>query len=148
MGDVFERPYIPQINKSSTEKHVYNLKDYYRDNQSYSRDKHNKKRAAIHRLKKKKESLINVYNNKPLFIFKLLNDNIQIIDNAFKNKLNNLLDKLPQKIDQYRYWEDPPQCMPDYCKTEDTIEAYRNYYRNEKRSFAKWDRLNNTPSWF
>ena len=63
-------------------------------------------------------------------------------------KLNNLLDKIPQNIDQYRYWEAPPQCMPDYCKTENTIEAYRNYYRNEKRSFAKWDKLNNTPEWF
>ena len=63
-------------------------------------------------------------------------------------KLNNLLDKTPRKIDNYRFWEDPPQCMPDYCKTENTIEAYRNYYRNEKRSFAKWDKLNNTPEWF
>ena len=111
MGDVFERPYIPQINKSSTEKHVYNLKDYYRDNQSYSRDKHNKKRAAIHRLKKKKESLINVYNNKPLFIFKLLNDNIQIIDNAFKNKLNNLLENYERSTLSIRN-----------CKNEESLE--------------------------
>ena len=88
MGDVFERPYIPQINKSSTEKHVYNLKDYYLDNQSYSIDKHNKNLAAINRLKKKKVLLMFIIINP--FIFKLLNDNIQIIDNAFKNKLNNL----------------------------------------------------------
>ena len=33
---------------------------------------------------------------------------------------------------------DPPQCMPDYCKGEDTILAYQNYYILEKSKFAKW----------
>ena len=27
---------------------------------------------------------------------------------------------------------DPPQCMPDYCKGEDTVLAYQNYYILEK----------------
>ena len=36
----------------------------------------------------------------------------------------------------------------DIPETENTIEAYRYYYGNEKRSFAKWDKLNNTPEWF
>ena len=40
-----------------------------------------------------------------------------------KRKLQNHLDKIPSKIDHYRYWEDPPQCMPDYCKTENTIDT-------------------------
>ena len=33
---------------------------------------------------------------------------------------------------------DPPQCMPDYCKGEDTVLAYQNYYILEKSGFAKW----------
>ena len=32
-----------------------------------------------------------------------------------------------------------PQCMPDYCKVKgNPIKAYRNYYINEKESFATW----------
>ncbi len=33
---------------------------------------------------------------------------------------------------------DPPQCMPDYCKGEDAVLAYQNYYILEKSYFAKW----------
>ena len=32
---------------------------------------------------------------------------------------------------------DPPQCM-DYCKGEDTVLAYQNYYILEKSGFARW----------
>jgi len=28
--------------------------------------------------------------------------------------------------------------MPDYCKTEDAVESYRNYYREEKWHLGKW----------
>lgn len=42
---------------------------------------------------------------------------------------------------------DPPQCMPDNCKTTDTVLAYRNYYNNEKAYFAKW-RTGNIPEWW
>ena len=34
--------------------------------------------------------------------------------------------------------EIPPQCMPDEYKGDDTVEAYRNYYRGEKAGFAKY----------
>ena len=44
-------------------------------------------------------------------------------------------------------FSDPPQCMPDYCKTEDTVSAYRYYYINEKASFAKWKNAK-IPEWF
>lgn len=44
-------------------------------------------------------------------------------------------------------WTDPPQCMPDYCKMDDTINAYKNYYIKEKHHFAKW-RYTETPKWF
>ena len=33
---------------------------------------------------------------------------------------------------------DPPQCMPDHCKDDDTVKAYRKYYISEKSDFAKW----------
>jgi hypothetical protein len=40
----------------------------------------------------------------------------------------------------------PPQAMPDYCKLDDTVLAYRKYYINEKSGFAKWKTT--TPEWF
>ena len=35
-------------------------------------------------------------------------------------------------------WQEPPQAMPDDCKRDDPVEGYREFYRAEKRSFAKW----------
>ena len=48
------------------------------------------------------------------------------------------------------YLEHTPfvQCMPIQYKQSNTIEAYRNYYRAEKRSFAKWTYPSKTPEWF
>jgi len=43
-------------------------------------------------------------------------------------------------------WTDPPQCMPDYCKSNDAIAAYRKYYKTEKKRFATWK--TEAPSWF
>ena len=40
----------------------------------------------------------------------------------------------------------PPQCMPDKYKTQNTVQAYRNYYLGEKATFAQW-RLNK-PKWW
>jgi len=42
---------------------------------------------------------------------------------------------------------DPPQAMPDDCKLDDTVEAYRNYYIKEKSSFCVWNKRD-TPNWF
>ena len=42
---------------------------------------------------------------------------------------------------------DPPQCMPDYCKNEDTVSAYHKYYIMEKANFATWKRRDK-PEWF
>ena len=44
-------------------------------------------------------------------------------------------------------FSEPPQCMPDHCKTSDTISAYRRYYVMEKSSFAKW-KNSQVPDWF
>jgi hypothetical protein len=40
------------------------------------------------------------------------------------------------------------QAVPDMYKREDPIEAYRNYYINEKRSIARWVRGRNPPEWW
>ena len=42
---------------------------------------------------------------------------------------------------------DPPQCMFDDVKTEDTVEAYREYYRVYKSGFARWTGRN-VPDWY
>ena len=47
----------------------------------------------------------------------------------------------------YSGFTDPPQCMPDYCKGEDTVLAYQNYYILEKSRFAKWKKRP-VPEWF
>jgi len=36
--------------------------------------------------------------------------------------------------------------MPDDVKTDDTIEAYRDYYRVHKSRFATWK--NRRPEWY
>ncbi len=61
-------------------------------------------------------------------------------------KLNDIL-KFPPKNIKDNGWVDPPQCMPDYCKKPDTVEAYRNYYILEKKRFATW-KNNQEPEWF
>lgn len=38
-------------------------------------------------------------------------------------------------------WKNPPQCMPDECKTDDTVQAYRQYYRYKKNIMVmKWNK--------
>jgi len=40
-----------------------------------------------------------------------------------------------------------PQCMPDQYKVPDSIQAYHNYYINDKQPFAVWtDR--SIPEWY
>lgn len=56
------------------------------------------------------------------------------------------LSRCPVTIPMVGY-TDPPQCMPDYCKTGDTVKAYQTYYIIEKSSFAKWKRRE-TPKFF
>lgn len=42
---------------------------------------------------------------------------------------------------------DPPQCMPDEYKCDDTVTAYKNYYLGDKRYFAQWKNTD-APSWY
>jgi len=60
-------------------------------------------------------------------------------------KLGKILETAPKNIKD-NGWEDPPQCMPDDCKDDDVVRAYRNYYIQEKKSFAKWN-YTMKPKW-
>ena len=40
------------------------------------------------------------------------------------------------------------QAMPDQYKSENAVYSYRQYYIHEKKSFAKWNKLNNVPDWW
>ena len=62
------------------------------------------------------------------------------------NKLNKILEIAPKNIKD-NGWVDPPQCMPDHCKDDDVVTAYRNYYILEKNNFAVW-KYSGTPEWY
>ena len=61
-------------------------------------------------------------------------------------RLIHTLWELPKNI-PHGDFTDPPQCMPDYCKSDDPIQGYRNYYINEKSSFSTWNQRDK-PEWF
>jgi len=57
-------------------------------------------------------------------------------EHACEKHLNWLYEN-PPNIESLGFW-DPPQCMPDPYKSDDCIEAYRNYYIGDKLGFAKY----------
>ena len=61
------------------------------------------------------------------------------------DKLGKILETAPKNIED-NGWKDPPQCMPDSCKDDDVVTAYRNYYIQEKKSFAEWN-YSKEPKW-
>jgi len=61
-------------------------------------------------------------------------------------KLVMQLNQLPTNIDRDVGFSPPPQCMPDECKQEDTVDAYRDFYMTHKREFATWK--TRIPLWF
>lgn len=57
--------------------------------------------------------------------------------------LLNAPDKIPI-VD----WEEPPQAMPEDSKVPgNSVQAYRNYYKNHKSGFANW-KVRGTPEWY
>jgi hypothetical protein len=60
-------------------------------------------------------------------------------------KLRTYLSIPPQNI-QDNGFQPPPQCMPDDCKKNDTVQAYQDFYMAHKREFATWK--TQVPSWF
>jgi hypothetical protein len=53
---------------------------------------------------------------------------------------------LPTSIENNGF-VDPPMCMPEYCKKDDVVSSYQNYYIEEKSDFATWKRRA-MPEWF
>ena len=53
-------------------------------------------------------------------------------------KLQHYLLLIPKNIDHDKGLTEMPQCMPDDVKADNAIDAYRNYYVQYKKSFAKW----------
>lgn len=49
---------------------------------------------------------------------------------------------LPEPDIKDNGWIEPPQAMPEYCKATDVIEAYRNYYKMEKKHLFNWTKRN------
>jgi len=45
--------------------------------------------------------------------------------------------------------KEPPQCMPPKCKIEnDSVSAYRKYYRKHKKKIAEWAWGRSRPDWW
>ena len=61
-------------------------------------------------------------------------------------QLLDILSILPKNISEGEFTQ-PPQCMPDQYKCDDSVQAYRNYYLGEKAGFAKW-KAREVPTWF
>ena len=62
-------------------------------------------------------------------------------------RLRETLRTPPNALAGLGEFEEPPQCMPDEYKSENTIEAYRNYYLGEKSHFSSW-KNRPTPTWY
>jgi hypothetical protein len=71
---------------------------------------------------------------------KLLNEyTIRYNKEHASGRLIIYLQNLPTNINMVDEFFEPPQCMPDECKVEnDSVLAYRNYYKKYKVNFAKW----------
>ena len=61
--------------------------------------------------------------------------------------LTQYLKTPPANITMLGHMTQRPQCMPDDCKQESTVSAYRDYYIKHKNHFAKWTKRE-TPNWF
>lgn len=53
----------------------------------------------------------------------------------------------PQKIIKNEPFKQPPQCMPDKYKCDDSEIAYQKFYLGEKAHFSKWKKRD-MPSWY
>ena len=66
---------------------------------------------------------------------------------ASDTKLRDVLAKLPRNITCGEFTQ-PPQCMPDQYKCNDSVTAYRNYYKGDKARFAEWNKSRPAPNWW
>lgn len=65
---------------------------------------------------------------------------------ATEDKLFRTLKTLP--LFTSSGWCEPPQCMPDQYKCDDTVQAYRTFYIHDKSRFARWNRGVPAPQWY
>lgn len=59
-------------------------------------------------------------------------------DNSEDHKSAKVIRELPTPDLPEKGFTEPPQAMPDGCKHEDPVKAYREYYRSEKTHLAEW----------
>ena len=62
------------------------------------------------------------------------------------SRLLHALSEAPKNI-SIKGFKKPPQCMPDEHKSDDTVQAYRNYYNVDKAYMCKWKNTSK-PEWF
>ena len=62
-------------------------------------------------------------------------------------QLRDVLRFLPKKICTSKLFKQPPQCMPDSYKAEDSVSAYQRFYIGEKAGFSTWKRRK-VPEWY
>lgn len=60
-------------------------------------------------------------------------------------RLLDILKELPTSI-RFNGFIDPPQCMPDAYKHTDAVQAYIDYYSNNKKSIALYKISSRQPS--
>ena len=72
--------------------------------------------------------------------FKKLHKSSRILNVIYDNQYY-------KDIPDERFTE-PPQCMPDEYKDKDYVTAYRRYYNNDKKYFAKWEKGRSCPEWW
>ena len=64
------------------------------------------------------------------------------------NHLFNALRNKPLTIEYLAIRTPWPQCMPEHYHSEDAVESYRRYYRNEKVHLATWSPPASIPWWW
>jgi len=62
-------------------------------------------------------------------------------------ELGDLLAQVPLHAMPYGPLTPHPQAMPDDCKRDDPVDAYRSYYNKDKSEIAEWSH-SETPEWF
>ena len=63
------------------------------------------------------------------------------------HKCLQIIDTLTDELIPDGPFTEPPQCMPDFCKQQNTVQAYRYYYNSVKYKIAKW-KNRDPPEWF
>jgi len=65
-------------------------------------------------------------------------------------RLKTGLEPIPKQLLEKSFTDftDPPQCMPEECKNDDTVISYRTYYIIEKAKIATWNKKRSAPKWW